>query len=233
MDSIMWRFGGYLNGFGVYVRSQLLQHDNLKTPDLLRHVPKLMSDSERFAVMSIPCSTLTYPRTDAWALELYGLLDKSELEMTVPVERSEMMSRSPLPWPVTPYDEWASEREMMAMAEMASFNAKQYEMYGDDQELVMSLMCDETEVDISLALWRWKRVEELQQEVTRFFELFEEGRFGDALHLGWWLLEQHDKYGASYDPALLRLLKETMSKAFEEKDIIDSFAGDSLELPDI
>jgi len=46
-------------------------------------------------------------------------------------------------------------------------------------------------------------------------------------------LEQHDHYGAWYDPALLRLLKETMSKAFEENSICDSSDEASPEIADL
>jgi len=119
------------------------------------------------------------------------------------------------------------------MAECAAYDAKQYEKYGDDEDIMTSLMCDESEVDIRLALWRLNRMDELKIELKRFFELFKEGRFGDALHLGWWLLEQHDHYGAWYDPALLRLLKETMSKAFEENSICDSSDEASPEIADL
>jgi hypothetical protein len=182
--------------------------------------------------MSIPCSTITYPRRDAWALQLQALVDKDDMQPIPTTTMSEIMSQSPLPWPVTPYDEWAPEREMIAAAKCAAYDAKQYEMYGDDEDRVMSLMCDETEVDIRLALWRFDRMDELELELKRFFELFNERRFGDALYLGWWLLEQHDHYGASYDPALLRVLKETMSAALEEDDIGDSSNEASQEVVD-
>ena len=190
-----------------------------------------MSKSESSIPSSIPCSTFTYPRSDAWTLELYGLLNSCDTAPMAPIEKSEMMS--PLPWPVTPYEEWESEREMLAMAEMASYNAKQYEKYGDDEELVKGLLCEETEVDIRLALWRWDRMDELEIEIKRFFELFENERFEDTLHLGWWLMEQYDNFGAWYDPVLLQLLKETISKAYENNRGCDSSAGLSVEIADL
>jgi hypothetical protein len=180
--------------------------------------------------MSTPCSTFTYPRRDDWAIELQGLVDKADLQQVVMTTKVEMMSDSPLPWPVTPYDEWAPEREMITIAECAAYEAKQYEKYGDDEAYVTSMMCNENEVDLRLTLWRANRVKELGLELRSFFELVDLSRFGDALHKGWWLLEQHDRYGGCFDPVLLRLLKETMAVAFEQNVDVDSSDERSIEI---
>jgi hypothetical protein len=178
-----------------------------------------MSHPEIPETMSTPCSNS--PQGGSWASELWGLVDKSDMDQRVMTTAAEMMSGSPLPWPVTPYDEWAPEREAIARAELASFNAQQYKLYGEDEDM-RDLICEETEVDLYLALWRANRVEDLELEMRRFFALVDSHRYGDALHLGWWLVEQHDRYGACYTPELLSLLKEAMIKAFEQNPDNDS-----------
>lgn len=143
------------------------------------------------------------------------------------VTEASMMSESPLPWPVTPYDECKLEREAIAMAEAAAYDARQYEMYGDDEEYMRDMMCSETEVDLRVALWRADRMEQLGLELRRFFELVDLRCFEDALYVGWWLLEQHDKYGACFDSVLLQLLKRTIAEAFQANSINSS--GESVE----
>jgi hypothetical protein len=148
----------------------------------------------------------------------------SELRQMAVVPMSEMMSCSPLPWPATPYEEGEDDRDIISKEECVAYDAKQYEMYGDDADRVMDLMCDENEVDLRHALWRAGKGEEIQVAVDKFFKLVNEGCFKQARDVGSWLLQQNDEYDVCYTPALLLLLKQTIEKVSAE-NFSGKFAG--------
>ena len=171
--------------------------------------------------MSTPCSTFTYAQRpeDAWALELHRTIDSKDMQQMVTITKDEMMSGSPLPWPETPYEEGVYERKMIMEEKCAAYDAEQYKLHGND-ERVKALLCDETELDLHCLLWKASRADDIDTELQKFFAFYNDGCLQQALFIGWWLLDQHATYDACLEADVLRVLKETMSKALEE-----DFAG--------
>jgi len=85
-----------------------------------------------------------------------------------------------------------------------------FELYGNDPR-VLSLLCEETEVDIRMALWNADRVFEMETNVFDFFALYNHGFFDDALQLGITLLTQCDFDSVQYDMKLLSSVRENVN----------------------
>ncbi|KAJ1465950.1 hypothetical protein T484DRAFT_1757045 [Baffinella frigidus] len=121
---------------------------------------------------------------------------------------SELLMDEVLQWPHTPSTEMEEGWEKVQAC--SSENDTCFNLYGNDPR-VLSLVCEETEVDIRMALWNADRRLEMETNVFDFFALYNHGFFDDALQLGITLLTQCDFDSVQYDMKLLSSVRENVN----------------------
>ena len=139
-----------------------------------------------------------------WEIELEDLGVKDCRAEWAYSSRSEIMSGSSLPWPDDHLSAIKEERKMKIVTAQ-----KQYELEHGNDDWALDLICEETEVDLRMALWRSDRILELESRVLDFFTLYSNKQFVEAVALASWLLPEHDKYDIQYSSDLLDVLRQS------------------------
>jgi hypothetical protein len=134
-----------------------------------------------------------------WQQELDELvLDKDRLEWA----HSQKLDVGALPpWPEDPFAEAKDARATALKLAVAAADE-----YGTD-ERVLDLICDETDLELRMALWRADRIDDINARVLRYFELYNNGWYHEAVEMATRLLEEHDKYNIKFSDDLLRTLQ--------------------------
>ncbi|KAJ1466808.1 hypothetical protein T484DRAFT_1756354 [Baffinella frigidus] len=148
---------------------------------------------------------------DAWVEELQTLLPEKDLMEWAESSPSTLSMGSPLPWPDSPVDEMKEANAQELQAAIVEADKVHERTYGTDTR-VLDLLCNETEVDVRLGMWRADRFIALRQRVFECFDLYNTGWYYETIAMARGLIGDHDTCGELCDPGVYKMLQA--SEAF-------------------
>ena len=156
----------------------------------------------------------TKQKKSRWQRELQELLPEEDRVEWAYSGPSELLTGSPLPWPEDHLEEIKKERRDAIIKAQKAYEYS----YGDDDR-IMDLICDESEVDLRMALWRSDRVLEIENLVLEFCILYDEGKFLEVVTMAAWLVPEHEKYDMDLPTQLSYVLR------MSEEHVLESGVG--------
>jgi hypothetical protein len=162
---------------------------------------------------------LSYDEDDTFSREVSELvaygetmewLHKEDI-LWVGSQAHEMMDDEVLTLPMDP----AVEFRPIMQAEAAA-------LYTEEDEDNDTLSCNENAVDINNYFFKERFQDEIHAKIVEMDTLRAHGKLVEAQVVCRWVLDQNNKYGVTYKPSLLQILKQTMAKLEREVSVFSS-----------
>ena len=155
----------------------------------------------------------------SWQKDLQDMLIEEDVGEGVFSKPPEMLVY-PLPWPEDHLEEIKKER----LAAMASAQEDWRRVYGDGSG-VLDLICDESEVDFRMAMWRHARVDEVEKLVLDLFMLYDAKKYVEVVEMAAWLIPEHQKYEMWVSTQIEQIVRDSEDRVMEEGSICMTCEG--------